>query len=300
MARDLHQEITARVVARLKAGVVPWRQPWSGKGHGVMPRNAITSRAYRGANVVLLWSRAQESGFSNPRWLTFKQAREAGGSVRKGEKGETVIYVSKIIKIEDDGSKRTIPFLKAYTVFNIAQCDGLPAGIVDPDAAELVARRSVVSPNTRDEFADAFMGATGATIRHGEARAYYRPIDDLVNLPPFETFINASAYYGVAFHELGHWSGSPKRLDRAFGKRFGDQAYSAEELVAELTSAFLCAEFAFDNDGADAAYIAHWIAFLTDHSKAIVTAAAAASRAVEFMRSLALSDDSEYKFQEAA
>jgi antirestriction protein ArdC len=288
MARDLHQEITARIVARLRDGVCPWRQPWSGKGHGVMPRNAVTSRAYSGANVVLLWSRAEESGFSDPRWLTFNQAREAGGTVRRGEKGETVIYVSKVIKTEDDGSKRTIPFLKGYTVFNVAQCDGLPATITDPDAAQWV-----VNANTRDELADAFISATGATIRHGEARAYYRPIDDLVNLPPFETFINASAYYGTAFHELGHWSGSAKRLDRAFGKRFGDQAYSAEELVAELASAFLCAEFGFDNDGADAAYIAHWIAFLTDHSKAIVTAAAAASRAVEFMRGLALEDNIE-------
>jgi antirestriction protein ArdC len=252
MARDLHQEITARIVARLKAGVVPWRQPWSGKGHGVMPRNAGTSRAYSGANVILLWSRAEESGFSDPRWLTFNQAREAGGTVRKGEKGETVIYVSKIVKTNNNGSKRIIPFLKGYTVFNVAQCDNLPAKIADPDAAQ-----RVVNPNTRDEIADAFMSATGATVRHGEARAYYQPLGDFVNMPPFETFTGASSYYGVAFHELGHWTGSAKRLDRTFGKRFGDQAYSAEELVAELTSAFLCAEFGFDNDGADAAYIAH-------------------------------------------
>jgi antirestriction protein ArdC len=296
MARDLHQEITNRIIARLKHGVVPWRQPWSVKGYGVMPRNAVTQRAYSGANVILLWSRAQESGFANPLWLTFKQALELGGNVRKGEKGETVIYVSKVIKTDDaTGEKRAIPFLKAYTVFNVAQCDNLPSRVIDPDA-----KRHIVNPNTRDELADAFMASTSATIRHSEARAYYRPIDDLVNLPPFETFTNASAYYGVAFHELGHWTGSGKRLNRTFGKRFGDQAYSAEELVAELTSAFLCAEFGFDNDGADAAYIAHWIAFLTDHSKAIVTAAATASRAVEFMRGLALEDKNEPMFAEAA
>ena len=260
-----------------------------------MPRNAVTQRAYSGANVLLLWSRAQESGFSDPRWLTFNQALELGGNVRKGEKGETVIYVSKVIKTDDDGTKRAIPFLKAYTVFNVAQCDNLPVKVADPDTVQ-----RVINPNTRDELADAFMASTGASIRHGEARAYYRPIDDLVNLPPFETFTNASAYYGVAFHELGHWTGSGRRLNRTFGKRFGDQAYSAEELVAELTSAFLCAEFGFDNDGADAAYIAHWIAFLTDHSKAIVTAAAAASRAVEFMRGLALEDNDEPMFAEVA
>jgi antirestriction protein ArdC len=117
--RNLHKEITDRIVARLKTGVVPWKQPWSAKGFGVMPRNASTDRAYSGANVLLLWSRAQESGFSDPRWLTYKQAQELGGNVRKGEKGETVIYVSKVIREDDDGVRRSIPFLKAYTVFNV-------------------------------------------------------------------------------------------------------------------------------------------------------------------------------------
>jgi antirestriction protein ArdC len=284
--RDLHTEITARIVARLKAGVVPWRQPWSSKGFGVMPRNAATQRAYSGANVILLWSRAQESGYPTPLWLTFKQALELGGNVRKGEKGETVIYVAKLVKEDKDGARRAIPFLKAYTVFNIAQCDNLPARIVTPDATD-----RIVNPNTRDDIADAFIASSGADYRHGEPRAYYRPLGDFINMPHFETFKNASAYYGVAFHELTHWTGAEKRLNRTFGKKFGDQTYSAEELVAELGSAFLCAEFAFDNDGADAAYIAHWVQFLTDHSGAIVTAAAAASRAVEFMRSKALEDD---------
>jgi antirestriction protein ArdC len=289
--RNLHQEITDRIVARLKAGVCPWRQPWSGKGYGVMPRNAVTDRAYSGVNVLLLWSRAQETGYADPRWLTFKQARDAGGNVRKGEKGETVVFVSKLIKEEKDGARRAIPFLKAYTVFNVSQCDNLPAKIVDPAAGD-----RVVNPNTRDEIADAFIASTGAAIRHGEARAYYRPIGDYINLPPFETFEGASSsYYGVAFHELGHWTGAERRLNRTFGKKFGDQSYSAEELVAELTSAFLCGEFGFENDGADAAYIAHWVSFLTDHSGAIITAAAAASRAVEFMRGLALEDNETFE-----
>lgn len=284
--RNLHQEITDRIVARLRNSVCPWRQPWSGKGHGVMPRNAVTDRAYSGVNVLLLWSRAQESGYAAPLWLTFKQALELGGNVRKGEKGETVIYVAKLIKEDKDGARRAIPFLKTFTVFNVAQCDNLPSKIVAPDATA-----HVVNPNTRDEIADAFIASTDADVRHGEARAYYRPIGDYVNLPLFETFKSASSYYATGFHELGHWTGAEKRLNRTFGKRFGDGAYSAEELVAELTSAFLCGEFGFDNDGADADYIATWIKFLTDHSGAIVTAAAAASRAVEFMRGLALEDD---------
>ena len=186
--RNLHQEITDRIVARLRDGVCPWRQPWNGKGHGVMPRNAVTSRAYSGVNVLILWSRAQDSNYSDPRWLTFKQALELGGNVRKGEKGETVIFVSKVIKEDKDGKRRAIPFLKAYTLFNVAQCDNLPAKIANPDTAS-----HIVNPNTRDELADAFIASTGADLRHGEARAYYRPLGDYVNLPRFETFKNARA-----------------------------------------------------------------------------------------------------------
>ena len=249
-----------------------------------MPRNALTQRAYSGANVLLLWSRAQESGFQAPLWLTFKQALELGGNVRKGEKGETVVYVSKVIRTDEKtGERRAIPFLKAYTVFNVAQCDNLPSKITDPNG-----ERRVTNPNARDELADAFIDATGADYRHGEPRAYYQPAGDFVNMPAFETFKSASLYYGVAFHELGHWTGADKRLARTFGKRFGDRAYAVEELVAELTSAFLCGEFGFDNDGVDAAYIATWIKLLEDHEKVIVAAAAAASRAVEFMREAAI------------
>ena len=286
--RNLHQEITDRITARLKAGVVPWRQPWSSRGFGVMPRNAATQRAYSGVNVLLLWSRAQESGYAAPLWLTFKQALELGGNVRKGEKGETVIYVAKIVKEDKDGARRAIPFLKAYTVFNIAQCDNLPTKIVAPSADA-----HIVNPNTRDEIAEAFISTTGASVRHGEARAYYQPRGDYVNLPHFDTFKSSSAYYGVAFHELGHWTGAEKRMNRTFGKRFGDNAYSAEELVAELTSAFLCGEFGFDNEEASASYVSHWVSFLSDYPTAIVGAAAAASKAVVFMRGLALEDNDE-------
>ena len=284
--RNLHQEITDRIVTRLKAVSFPDANLGQAKAMASCRATPRRSAPIQRANVLLLWSRAQESGYAAPLWLTFKQALELGGNVRKGEKGETVIYVAKIVKEDKDGKHRVIPFLKAYTVFNVAQCDDLPAEIVAPSADA-----RVVNPNTRDEIAEAFVASTGADVRHGEARAYYRPLGDYVDLPHFETFTNASAYYGVAFHELGHWTGSEKRLARTFGKRFGDQSYSAEELVAELTSAFLCGEFGFDNNGVDADYIALWVWFLTDHSSAIVAAAAAASRAVEFMRGLALEDD---------
>ena len=130
--RNLHQEITDRIVTRLKAGVVPWRQPWSGKGYGVMPRNAVNTARLFGRECSFALVARQESVFAAPLWVTFKQALELGGNVRKGEKGETVIYVAEIIKEDKDGERRAIPFLKAYTVFNVAQCDNLPARITAP------------------------------------------------------------------------------------------------------------------------------------------------------------------------
>jgi len=298
--RNLHSEITARIVAQLKAGAAPWRKPWSTKtaigadGRAIlMPRNAVTDRAYSGINILLLWGKMDDCGFSDGRFLTFKQAKELGGSVRKGEKGTEVVYVNFVERESRDNPAETvrIPFLKSYYVFNVAQCDGLPEKIT---GAGNVGERAPVSHNERDAAIDAFVTSTGATIQHGEPRAFYQPAGDFVNMPILASFTSSHAYYAVLFHELGHWTGAAHRLNRTFGKRFGDRAYAAEELVAELTSAFVCAEFGIDNDGQDAAYLATWLPklaeFLTDHVGAIVTAAAAASKAVEFMRHQAIAE----------
>lgn len=286
MARNLHAEITARIVSRLKAGEIPWRQRWSTSGSGAMPRNAVTGRAYSGANVPLLWCTSQERGYEEARWLTFKQALDAGGNVRKGEKGTTVVFVSAIEREDEEtGKLARIPFLKAFTVFNVAQCDGLPANIQPAAAA--------INPDARDAIAEEFIRSTGATITHGEARAYFSRSQDRINLPRFEAFAAADLYYATAFHELTHWTGHESRLDRGFGKRFDDCAYSVEELVAELGSAFVCAEFGYDNQPMvddHAAYIAHYIKFLEENEKAFVAAASAASRAVDYMRGLALAE----------
>jgi antirestriction protein ArdC len=248
-----------------------------------MPCNATTNRGYSGVNVVLLWCTAQERGYSAPRWLTFKQAIEAGGNVRRGEKGSTVVYVSTFDKADDAGELQRIPFLKAFTVFNVAQCENLPAEIGGDRALR-------PSGRARNELADDFMRATGAQTQEGQGRAAYSRKADRVLLPAFDAYSSADAFYGDAFHELTHWTGAKHRLDRDMGKRFGDKGYSAEELVAELGSAFLCAEFGFDNEGQDAAYIAHWIGFLENHERAFVAAASAASKAAEYMRALALAE----------
>lgn len=281
MARNLHAECTARILAKLKAGVAPWRQSWSSKGTGAMPRNAATGRAYSGINVPLLWCEQQDRGFASAGWLTFKQALEEGGSVRKGEKGSQVIFVSTIEREDEQtGKLRRIPFLKAYTVFNVAQCDGLPASM--SPAAE------PINPHRRDELAEEFLAATGAKVRHGEGRAYWHRVQDIINLPIFASFVSADAYYGTAFHELAHWTGAEHRLNRTKGKRFGDQEYTYEELVAELAAAFLSAEFGYDNDDDAASYLDGWIKFLTDHETAFMAAASDASKAVAYLRELAL------------
>jgi antirestriction protein ArdC len=287
MKRDLHAEVTAKILASLDAGVVPWRKPWRAYGSGNMPRNAITNRPYSGANTVLLWITAEERGYAAPKWLTYKQAAEAGGQVRRGARGTQIVYVGRVVKKDETtGRERAIAFLKSFTVFNLAQCDGLEHLV---DAAP-----KIINPDERDALADEFMKSTGAVVQHGESRAYYSSKSDYINLPMFEAFKGAEDYYATAFHELTHWTGHEKRLNRTFGKRFGDATYSAEELVAELGSAFLCAEFGFDNTLENSAsYIDHWRSFLNEHEHAFIEAAGKASRAVEFMRGLAIAEQPE-------
>lgn len=289
-ARNLHQEITARILSLLEAGTIPWKQPWKNyaTGGGAMPRNAITGRAYSGANTVLLWATGLERGYTDARYMTFKQAKEAGASVRKGEKSTQVVYASSVEKMDEKtGEAKRISFLKAFHVFNVAQIDGLPEKIMQP------APPRVINAGERDDVAEAFMASTGADIRHGEARAYYATSGDFINLPIFESFNSAPAYYATAFHELTHWTGNASRLDRKFGKRFGDASYAAEELVAELGSAFICAEFGIDNETIhdSAAYLETWKKALAKDDRLFVAAASGASKAVEFMRSLALSSE---------
>jgi antirestriction protein ArdC len=196
-----------------------------------------------------------------------------------------VVFVSTFDKANAAGELERRPFLKTFTVFNRAQCDGL--------ALESDVVRAPKHAELRDDDTEAFLRSTGAAIAHGEGRAYYRPSTDTIMLPDFETFTCAGAYYATALHELGHWTGAESRLARAFGRKFGDDAYAAEELTAELTSAFLLADLGFAPTGHDAAYIAHWIQFLTDHDTAIMTAASAASKAHGYLRGLALADEDE-------
>jgi antirestriction protein ArdC len=183
---------------------------------------------YSGANVVLLWM-AQASGYRTPRYLTFKQALELGGHVRKGERG-TKVYFVKQLEIRDDtddiSPTRLVPMMREYTVFNVDQCDGLPDNV---KAGKQMRARN---PDTRDELADEFLHSTGADIREGHSEAYYVPSRDFISMPAFGAFKGADHFYSTVFHEMTHWTAHKSRLDRDLKNRFGSRSYGAEELIA--------------------------------------------------------------------
>jgi antirestriction protein ArdC len=286
MKRDLYATVSARIIAELERGAAPWVKPWSATPGANTPCNAVTNRPYSGCNVVLLWM-AQAAGYRTPRYVTFRQALELGGAVRRGEHGTKVYFVKQLQVADRDGEEgetRIVPLLREYTVFNVDQCENLPDRILT--LGEIKPR----NPDERDPTIDEFLACSGVTNREGSGEAYYRPSDDLISLPRFEAFKNAAHFYGVAFHELGHATGHKSRLDRDLRSRFGERAYAAEELVAELCSAFLSAEFSIDGDLRHAGYIASWISLLKADSKAFFTACARAQAAADYLRGLALRD----------
>jgi antirestriction protein ArdC len=284
MKRDLYAEVSARIVAELEAGAVPWIKPWSATPGANVPCNAVSNRPYSGCNIILLWM-AGAAGYRAPRFLTFKQALELGGHVRKGERG-TKVYFVKQLEVREDGntSTRLVPMLREYTVFNVDQCENLPDDINRGKPVR------VRNPDMRDELADAFLHSSGADIREGHGEAFYVPSRDFISMPAFEAFKSADHFYNVAFHELTHWTAHKSRLDRDLKNRFGSQNYAGEELIAELGAAFLCAEFGFDGDLRHAGYIAHWIELLKADKRAFFTACRQASKAADYLRGLALSE----------
>ncbi len=286
---DVYSKITGKIIADLEQGVRPWMRPWNAEhaaGRITRPlrHNGIP---YKGINVIMLWSASVVKGYACPLWLTFKQALELGGNVKKGEAGELVVYANRITRTEtnDKGeeAEREIPFLKGYTVFNAEQCEGLPAHFTAK--AEPPALTSL----QRIEAADQFFAATGADIRHGGARAFYAEGPDYVQMPPFETFRDAESHAAVMGHEIVHWTKHDKRLARDMGRvRHGDEGYAREELVAELGSAFLCADLGITPEvRADhAAYIATWLKVLKDDKRFVFSAASQAQRAVDYLHGL--------------
>ena len=286
---DVYERVTARIVAELEQGTRPWLKPWSAPTDDRMPLLPLRANGtpYRGVNILLLWGAAFEGGYRSNVWMTYKQAAERGAQVRKGEHGSLVVYADRFTKTETDDkgqdSEREIAFMKGYTVFNVEQIDGLPANLYEPPApiddgrtVELIAE------------AEAFISQTGATIRHGGNRAFYSTKTDHIQMPPPQAFRDAESYTATKAHELVHWTGHASRNAREFGKRFGDRAYAFEELVAELGSAFLCADLGITPELREdhASYLAHWLKVLKDDKRAIFAAASHAQKAADYLHSL--------------
>jgi antirestriction protein ArdC len=289
---DIYQRVTDRIVAAIEAGLAEGKagMPWHRKSHGGtatgLPMNAASKTSYRGVNVPVLWATADAAGYGTGLWATYKQWGEMGGQVRKGEKGTPVVYW-KITKPsergdtdgEDEagGGKRGSFFVRYYNVFNLAQVDGatLPA-----DTAQELPECERIA------HAEAFIAALpGLDLRHGGGMAFYLPSQDRVQMPLFADFKNAEGYYSVLYHELTHWVGAKHRLDRDLTGRFGSASYAAEELVAELGAAFLCASQALSSEPRPdhAKYVQGWLQALKNDKRAIFTAAAKAQQAADWM-----------------
>jgi len=285
--RDLYQHVTNRILEDLEHGVRPWLKPWSASNvrGSILPRrhNGIP---YQGINVLLLWSEAMVRGYTATTWMTYRQALEVGAHVRKGATGTLVVFADRITRTEDgengESVERSIPYLKSYTVFNVEQIDDLPPQYVSQAPAP-------ASVEIRHAQAESFIAATRATVRFGGDRAYYAPAFDVIQLPPLPAFRDMESYYGTALHELTHWTGHPSRCARELnGHRFGSEAYAFEELIAELGSAFLCAELGITPEVRDdhAAYLASWLIVLKQDKRAIFGAASQAQRAADYLHGL--------------
>jgi antirestriction protein ArdC len=281
--RSLYDDVTTTIIAQLEAGCLPWVQPWQADDAAIgIPRNAATGRSYSGINVLILWNALFGQGYETQRWLTYRQAMALGGSVRKGESGTSICYADSFVpKGEDgvsaDGEPRRIPFLKRFTVFNIDQCIDLPEQVHAPD---ILRGPEVVVPQ-----AETLVQATGAEIRIGGTLAYYAPAEDHIHLPRRQLFGASIDYYRTLLHELGHWTGHASRLDRFHGFATIDPQhwYAREELVAEMASAFLCAELGIVPTVRHADYIGAWLAILQEDNRAIFRAASAASKAAQYL-----------------
>ncbi|MEJ5979125.1 zincin-like metallopeptidase domain-containing protein [Novosphingobium sp. PS1R-30] len=284
---NLYDEVTHKIIAQLEAGRLPWVQPWSNGAAGAgpcagMPRNAASGRPYSGINVLILWSAVIEAGYSSQGWLTFRQAIAAGGCVRKGEHGTTVVYADRFTPEaekararEAGDDARAVPFLKRFTVFNLAQIDGLSGGVV-PEPAPLPEREIV-------PVGESVIAASGIDFRIGGARAYYAPEPDFVAVPPQPAFGDQINYYRTAFHELTHATGHSSRLARDLKNAFGSKDYAREELVAEMGSAFLCAALGIVPTVRHADYIGAWLEVLREDNRAIFRAASQASKAADWL-----------------
>ena len=288
MAIDVFRQITDEIVAALKQGVRPWVRPWRAPG---MPLRDV-GLPYRGINNLKLWMETDARRYWSPYWMTEKQAMKYGGRVRSGEESTTVVrpLVGRRM-VSSTGREmvlRSIPLVQPYEVFNAEQLDGLPERFF-PGGTSAQADSSKERVSAADEF---LMNAVGAKIAHHGAQAFYQPADDCITMPAFERFRDAPSYYATLAHELVHWTGNRSRMNRTLGRRFGDEAYAMEELVAELGSAFVMATLQLPGRAREdhASYVASWLRALENDDHAIFAAASHAQKAADYLTVVAASD----------
>lgn len=282
MARlDLYQQVTDAIVAELEKGVAPWVRPWKTLTHefGGLPFNGYTRRPYRGVNVWLLEIARFKASYEDPRWFTLRQTNLLGGKVRRGEKATLVIFWkthSFEETREETGERveRTVPLLRSYYLFNAAQCEGVPQNEV---------QEVTPAPELRYAQVKALLERTRATVQTGGDQAFFSPALDFIAMPALAAFETEEHYWGTMLHELTHWTGHSSRLARDLAGRFGSQAYAAEELVAEMGSAFLCAQLGVEGRLRHPEYVGHWLAVLKGDKRAVFTASSLAQRAADFV-----------------
>jgi len=271
--------VTANIIDALNNGVRPWVQPWDSAAALGLPlrHNGL---AYKGINVIALWAAAQTHGYTSRHWLTFKQALALGGAVRRGERGQPIVFYSDGAPAEDGEGDAPPPrraLLRSYVVFSADQIGGLPVHFYAPP---------ITPPADNDTALAARSARVPAAIQYGGARACYNPVTDTIHLPPRHAFISPGQYHSTLLHELGHWTGHATRLDRDLQPRASLAAYAREELVAELCSAFLGAELGLPVDHIEchAAYIEGWLKLLDRDPAVLLAAASSAQRAADYLR----------------
>lgn len=272
---DTYAMVTNKVIEALEQGAPPWIAPWSG-ADSRLPANHLSSRPYRGINILLLGTAASQHGFTENRWLTFRQAATLGGHVRRNERGTAIVFFKWLeqddeVVVEPGSVKRVVPLLRTFTVFNLDQIEGIDR---TPPPAQTW---------TPAEVVEDLLAKSGASIEFGGNRACYLSDRDVIKLPPPAWFADAGGYYATALHELTHWTGHASRCDRPLGRRFGLEAYAFEELVAEMGAAFLSAYCGLQPRLEHASYIDSWLQALRGDKRLIFTAASQAQKAADFI-----------------
>lgn len=275
--RDRFQEITDKMISTMEQGRKPWANPWDTKAAAAfsIPFNAVTGKRYTGVNTVILMSNALTHESGDPRWATYKQAESKGWQVKKGSVAENVVFYRQVPKRPTDGDENggTIPIMKTFPVFHASQIEGIPEYNQDVNR----------KPWANIEAADIIMTASGADLRVGKIAAYY-PLGDYIEMPPKETFLTVEGFAATSLHELGHWTSHKNRLDRTlFFHKDNREEYAKEELRAELTSAFICAELGIPSDLENhASYLDSWLDALRKDKREIFRAAKDAQKIAEF------------------